>query len=58
MPAPELDSSGQASDRGVDAAVGRAAARCLWAPQAWIDGRWQDAVRLDIDASGRWAAIT
>jgi formimidoylglutamate deiminase len=30
----------------------------LWAPQAWIDGRWQSAVLLDIDAQGRWHAIT
>ena len=58
MPAPEPHDPGQASDCGVDAAVGGAPARCLWAPQAWIDGRWQPAVRLDINASGLWAAIT
>ena len=32
--------------------------RCLWAPRAWIDGRWQDAVVLRVDAAGRWAEIT
>src|SRR4051812_45153670 len=58
MPAPEPHDAGQVSDRGVDTVVDGAAARCLWAPQAWIDGRWQHAVRLDVDASGRWAAIT
>ncbi len=30
----------------------------LWAPQAWIDGRWQQQVLLEIDASGRWHRIT
>jgi formimidoylglutamate deiminase len=30
----------------------------LWAPQAWVDGRWQDAVLLRADASGHWADIT
>jgi formimidoylglutamate deiminase len=30
----------------------------LWAPQAWIDGRWQSSVLLDIDGQGRWHAIT
>ncbi|CAD5372003.1 Formiminoglutamic iminohydrolase [Rubrivivax sp. A210] len=30
----------------------------LWAPSAWLDGRWQDAVLLRADASGRWAEIT
>src|SRR5215207_3412066 len=59
MPAPEPHDRGRASsDPGVDAAIEGAAARCLWAPHAWIDGRWQHAVRLDIDASGHWAAIT
>ncbi len=29
----------------------------LWAPQAWIDGRWQWSVLLDIDSQGRWADI-
>ncbi len=30
----------------------------LWAPQAWIDGRWQFSVLLDIDSQGRWGRIT
>ena len=29
----------------------------LWAPQAWVDGRWQDSVLLHIDASGCWAEV-
>jgi formimidoylglutamate deiminase len=32
--------------------------RTLWAPQAWIDGRWQSSVLLDIDDQGRWGDIT
>ncbi len=28
-----------------------------WAPAAWIDGGWQDAVTLEVDATGRWARI-
>ena len=31
--------------------------RTLWAPQAWIDGRWQSSVLLDIDSQGRWDRI-
>jgi formimidoylglutamate deiminase len=60
MPASEPHEPARTSrDRGgVDAAVEDTATRCLWAPEAWIDGRWQRAVRLDIDASGRWAAVT
>ncbi|MEP6968869.1 MAG: formimidoylglutamate deiminase, partial [Betaproteobacteria bacterium] len=30
----------------------------LWAAQAWIDGRWQASVLLDIDAQGRWSTIS
>ena len=30
----------------------------LWAPQAWIAGRWQDAVLMRADADGRWAEVT
>ena len=30
----------------------------LWAPHAWVDGRWQDAVLLEIDARGCWRGIT
>jgi len=29
----------------------------LWAEQAWIDGRWQEAVLLDVDAQGCWSRI-
>ncbi|MBQ0957594.1 formimidoylglutamate deiminase [Ideonella sp. 4Y11] len=32
--------------------------RLLWAPQAWVDGRWQDQVLLEVDGAGRWARIT
>lgn len=30
----------------------------LWAPQAWIQGRWRQGVCLRTDASGRWAEVT
>ena len=30
----------------------------LWAPQAWIAGRWHDAVVLRADATGHWGEIT
>jgi formimidoylglutamate deiminase len=30
----------------------------LWAPAAWIDGRWQPRVLLAIDAQGHWAEVT
>lgn len=30
----------------------------LWAPQAWVAGRWQRAVLLRADAHGRWAEVT
>ncbi len=29
----------------------------LWAPQAWLDGRWRDAVLLRVAADGRWAEV-
>lgn len=29
----------------------------LWAPGAWIGGRWQDAVALAVDDQGHWGAI-
>jgi formimidoylglutamate deiminase len=29
----------------------------LWAPQAWVAGRWETAVLLTIDSMGRWAAV-
>jgi formimidoylglutamate deiminase len=31
--------------------------RELWAPQAWVRGRWQAGVRLVIDGAGRWQRI-
>lgn len=33
-------------------------AQLLWAPQAWINGRWQANVCLAVDAQGHWADIT
>jgi formimidoylglutamate deiminase len=30
----------------------------LWAPAAWLQGRWQQGVLLEIDALGHWARIT
>ena len=32
-------------------------ADALWAPRAWLHGRWHDDVRLDIAPDGRWAHI-
>lgn len=32
--------------------------RSLWAQQAWIEGRWHEAVLLDIEANGCWSRIT
>src|SRR5512138_642302 len=32
--------------------------RTLWAPRAWLQGRWHDDVRLDIAVDGTWAGIT
>lgn len=32
--------------------------RVFWAPRAWLDGRWRDAVLLRSDGSGHWAEIT
>jgi len=29
----------------------------LWAPRAWLGGRWRERVRLDIDDDGHWAAV-
>jgi len=29
----------------------------LWAPAAWLDGRWQTSVLLAADAAGRWQSI-
>ncbi len=33
-------------------------ARTLWAPQAWVQGRWQPAVRLVVDAAGLWSEVS
>ena len=30
----------------------------LWAPQAWINGRWRDSVVLQAGADGHWSTIT
>jgi len=29
----------------------------LWAPAAWIDGRWRDSVLLEIGSDGHWASV-
>lgn len=29
----------------------------LWAPRAWVDGRWQERVLLQVGADGCWAAV-
>ncbi len=34
------------------------AGACLWAPRAWLEGRWRNGVLLRADASGHWAAVT
>jgi formimidoylglutamate deiminase len=31
--------------------------RRFWAPQAWLDGRWQTEVLMRVDASGHWASF-
>jgi formimidoylglutamate deiminase len=33
-------------------------AALLWAPRAWVQGRWREGVCLRVDAGGRWAAVT
>jgi len=32
--------------------------RWLWTPRAWVGGAWADSVLLEVDAQGRWAAVT
>ena len=32
--------------------------RLFWAPRAWVDGAWADAVLLRVGAQGRWAEVT
>ena len=34
------------------------AEQALWAERAWIAGRWQESVLLEVDRQGRWDAIT
>jgi formimidoylglutamate deiminase len=29
----------------------------LWAPRAWVQGRWREAVLLDVAADGTWARV-
>jgi formimidoylglutamate deiminase len=36
---------------------GQASGALLWAPRAWVDGRWQDAVLLRIGDDGHWAEV-
>jgi formimidoylglutamate deiminase len=36
---------------------GTGMARTLWAPRAWIDGRWHDGVLLAVDAGGHWERV-
>jgi formimidoylglutamate deiminase len=44
------------ADRGtMDAAGARVA--LLWAPHAWVDGRWQESVVLQAAADGTWERI-
>lgn len=31
--------------------------RALWAPRAWVGGRWEGSVRLAIDARGHWSGV-
>ena len=31
--------------------------RVLWAPRAWVEGRWQESVQLAIDATGHWSEV-
>ncbi|MCV2361442.1 formimidoylglutamate deiminase [Paucibacter sp. TC2R-5] len=34
------------------------AAPIFWAEQAWVDGRWQHDVRLEVGTDGHWQSIT
>lgn len=31
--------------------------KVLWAPRAWLDGRWAPSVLFEVDGRGRWSAI-
>ncbi|MCW5662047.1 MAG: formimidoylglutamate deiminase [Burkholderiaceae bacterium] len=33
------------------------AEQVFWAPHAWLQGRWQPAVRLDVAADGTWSRV-
>src|SRR5688500_13174698 len=33
-------------------------AQRLWAPRAWVQGRWQESVLLEVAADGTWAEVT
>jgi formimidoylglutamate deiminase len=37
--------------------LARAVNSLLWAPRAWVRGRWADAVLLEADRNGRWSRI-
>ncbi|ODU09839.1 MAG: formimidoylglutamate deiminase [Rubrivivax sp. SCN 71-131] len=41
-----------------DATRSDATHKLLWAPRAWVDGRWRERVLLEIGADGHWAAVT
>jgi formimidoylglutamate deiminase len=34
------------------------ASNLFWAPQAWVSGRWQQHVCLEVDGHGHWSRIT
>jgi formimidoylglutamate deiminase len=34
-----------------------AAAKRLWAPRAWVQGRWRESVLLEVAADGTWANV-
>jgi len=36
----------------------QARAALLWAPSAWVEGRWRERVVLEVGADGHWASIT
>jgi formimidoylglutamate deiminase len=38
-------------------AEGAVAAQQLWAPRAWVQGRWRDSVLLEVAADRTWAAV-
>ncbi len=40
-----------------DTAAQPALPTCLWAPRAWLDGGWAEAVLLQVGSDGHWAAV-